>query len=511
MPMIPNRPDDGTFDRAPTVAPVEHGGAWDTAWTWVSDILGTVPTGAWWALASTVITVGMISSTRLALGKHNPRRLKSDKFLTFLAAAVATAVVATGMWKFFGDVLHIANPYARVALFAFFEIAMLASAFRSRRFRLDRASRRQADPGHVDTRIDVDGIAVWVLATLSGLFAAADESTTAGKLVRVVAPLLAAWMWERGLAGELMQFTRSTKGLNLRVTPERVLVWLGIAEPSGREVGEVDRKRRVAQFARTAYRLNMLTEQERAGWRVSWTRWRLRRLTEAANEHLKLATDQVLLGEVRAQLALLYGVEGGTSRAAVADLHPLAPVERLAIADRPFAPSSQEDSQGHSQRALRLLPERFAKASARRSHQASRTSRMLLRKVIVSENLPANPSESTPANPAATAAAKPARAARKPIPAATEDGPESVRKLAVAYSRKPGGTNAELAKLAKVSLGSANRHLPKIRAAANGSANSDDSQERSQAALIPVRIDHPKPLVSHGMNGSYFPTSEETR
>lgn len=330
--------------------PAQGSQSWaDSAWAWITEL----PTGVWYALAAAVITAGLISSIRIATAaKKNRPSLTGDKLLTFLAAGVSTSVVATGMWKFFGDVLGIENPIARGALFAVFEIAMLASAFRSRRFRLDRAAKREADPQHNDQRIDVDGIAVWVLALVSGCFAAADETTNTAKAVRVVVPLLAAWMWERGLAGELMQFTRGAKRLNMRVTPERVLVWLGLAEPTSRGIGEVARRRRIARFARTAFRLHLLTETGTEmgrvrSLRVSWLRWRLRRQTEAGNEHLNLAGDQSALHDVRMQMALLYGAEEGTSRDAVRELTPLKPVKRREITAEPHAPDAPSQAASH--------------------------------------------------------------------------------------------------------------------------------------------------------------------
>lgn len=503
----------------PGPATVRVDGGWEQAWSWVEQSLHAVPAPAWYITGGLVITAGLAASVRIALaGKKNTQRRKSDKVLTFLAAAVATGVVATGMWNFFGDVLHITNPVGRTALFAFFEIAMLASAFRSRRFRLDRAAKRDTptDPdAEPDARIDVDGIAVWVLASLSGLFASADEPTTTGKLVRIVAPLLAAWMWERGLAGELMQFTRGAKRINWALTPERILVWLGIADPSGRQIGEVARKRRIATFSRTAYRLQILKEDQAAKWRIKLTRWRLRQLTEAANEHLNLATDRVLLGEVRAQLALLYGVEDGTSRTAVADLHPLRPLEQLAIAAIPFSPPSQDGAQESSQPPLRARRAGFAEASQRRSHRAGRSARRLLRRMPVSEKPAANTGENAPAKPvekpAASAAAKVAKPARTPVEVVGDDGPESVRKLAAAFARKPGGTNAELAKLARVSVGSANRHLPKIRAAAADRENSDDSPERAQSPLNLRPFAVLNSAAPTPVNGYHQTPSEENR
>ncbi|GAA0494577.1 hypothetical protein Ade02nite_20070 [Paractinoplanes deccanensis] len=487
---LPDTPEPAT-----TPAGYEGDDAWaQTVWAHLTASLETIPAAAWYTLAAAVIAAGLISSIRLALGSRDTtRRVKSDKFLTFLAAGVATGVVATGMWKFFGDVLHIANPYARVALFAFFEIAMLASAFRSRRFRLDRAAKRDTNPDYVEQRVDVDGIAVWVLAALSGLFAAADEHTTAGKAVRVVAPLLAAWMWERGLAGELMQFTRGQKRLNLRITPERALVWLGIAEPTDRAIGDVARKRRIAQFARTAYRLNRLVEDGKTGWRLKWTRWRLRRQTEAANEHLKLATDPALLAEVRAQLALLYGVEDGTSRLAVADLTPLRPTPRRELAATPFTPAPAPptgDRDGDTTPAgyVATVPATAADEDVATADDTTAAIDHAARS--------ANGGASETATDAAKSERpKPART-RASKPAATGAHPTAV-KLAKYLAKYPGETNAELAKRMRVG----DRTISRYRADA-------EALNARQQAAIPAPFPLPEPPVTAGVNGHHL-TPEE--
>ncbi len=501
------QPDNGPDPTGTPTAPAGHGrlqAALDT----VTNTINATPHWIWYGAAGTVITAGLISSIRIAIGrKTTKRQVKSDKFLTFLAAGVATGVVSTGMWKFFGDVLHIANPFARVALFAFFEIAMLASAFRSRRFRLDRAAKRETHPDHVDPRIDVDGIAVWVLATLSGLFASADEPTTTGKLVRVVAPLLAAWMWERGLAGELMQFTRSGNRPNMRITTERVLVWLRLAEPAAQEVGAVDRKRRVAQFARTAYRLHMLTDNDSKNWlatlRVAWLRWRLRRQTEAANEHLKLATDSVLLGEVRAQLALLYGVEAGTSRDAVRDLTPLRPPTRLAIAATPYvAPTTPP---------LGECPGEVEPATGDANPDASEPANDVATDPATQDaNSHANEDATEPAIQVANEDAKPnairvaTRRAKMPaIEDANTGAHPNAIKLAKWLAKYPDATNLELAK--RMPCGE--RTVSRYRAEAEAFIAAQNSSEQPK---IPETFPLPKAPVTRGVNGHHLTRTETT-
>jgi hypothetical protein len=254
-----------------------------------------------------------------------------DALLTALAALIATGVAATGMWRFFGDVLRIESTWLRAALFAFLEIALFVSAIRARRNLLDdlariaerrREAEKAVDAAWGDAEHDaaeatlmrvagerastgVDGVAVWALAAMSGVFAAMDARSVAEAVFRLAAPLVAAWLWERGLATERRQI-RGGSTINWKVTPARVLVALGLAEPTGRGVGEVDQARRLARLARTAFRLHTLRENGAPRYRVAAAARRLRRQTETANEHLGLARDPRVRKALRLHLAVLY-------------------------------------------------------------------------------------------------------------------------------------------------------------------------------------------------------------
>lgn len=121
------------------------------------------------------------------------------------------------------------------------------------------------------------------------------------------------------------------------------------------------------------------------------------------------------------------------------------------------------------------------------------------------ETGPAKPAatitEQAPAKPVEKAAAKVERPVRRPVAPYTDDPNSSVRALAKAYARKPAGTNAELAKLARVSEGTANRYLPKIRQAAIDSENADADEERAQGGLTLTPFSVPREPVLAGVNG----------
>lgn len=295
---------------------------------------------ALWAAAATAVflllTVALIAAA--VRRRRQPRRTGTlDKALTFFAAAVATGVVGTGMWAFFRDTLHVDNPWLRGLLFAFFELAMLAEALRSRSFRLARAAKEEAEQKrraailavNPDAEFedqprpfDVDGLAVWILAFASGFLAATHEPTWGGRGLRIIAPAVAAWLWERGLAGELRQFVRRPSGRPnpVKVAWERTLVALGLADPSDRSVTERAAARILDRLANARYKVHTL---ERAGANrvsVGYARWMLRRRFLHAVNRLDLAGQPALRRALQERIAVRAGMDAGTDPAAVAHL-----------------------------------------------------------------------------------------------------------------------------------------------------------------------------------------------
>ena len=325
----------------------------------------------------------LVRLTRRRRGAEAPR-IRGRAFenvLTLAAAGIATAVAAVGMWRFFGDVLHIDSIWLRAALFAFLEISLFVSAIRARRNLLDdleliTGRRRAAEQAVADATDEaerkvattalarttaerastgVDGIAVWGLAALSGVFAAMDARSFAEAVFRVAAPLVAAWLWERGLAAERRRH-RGTSRINWKLTPERVLVKLGMAEPTGRGVGEVDAARRKARLARQAYRLHMLIAARARPRRIVVATRRLQREVEQANEHIGLASDPSVRADVRVHLAVLYQAVTGTAPSAVADLSAWS-----AVGTAPATPAPAEVDEAHA----RHLAEQLSQAAMR--------------------------------------------------------------------------------------------------------------------------------------------------
>lgn len=221
----------------------------------------------------------------------------TEMVLTLGVAAVASVVSVQGMWKFFGEVLGFSG-LSRALLFTFIELAAVVSAWRARRSLQKR--------GYVGA----DGTAVWVFASLTAVFSAMDARGVPEILFRLAAPLVAAWLWDRGLA--LERDTTSSAGkrsrIHWRVTPQRVLVRLGLAEPTERNVSQVDAHRRLAKLAHVVWRTRH-TRSRGLGLRHWWALRLLRRRTAKAVEHADLASDPDRQAALLAQIATLVHAE----------------------------------------------------------------------------------------------------------------------------------------------------------------------------------------------------------
>lgn len=229
--------------------------------------------------------------------------------LTFLVAVIIAGVCAQGIGRFFYDKLGF--PLALVIIVGgVLELTAFTCALRARR------NIRESD----DHRAGVDGIAVWVVTALSGSFSAMDADGPEVAIFRLVMPLLAAWLWERGMSIERRK-ARGGSTIQLRLAPERVLVWLRIAEPSGRTTSDVDAHRRLTRVAKAAAKVRALRRDGAGDRRLDRAQRRLDRAMRAAVTHAGLATDPDRQQALIAQLGSMYNAD------VLADLNPQAPWE----------------------------------------------------------------------------------------------------------------------------------------------------------------------------------------
>lgn len=232
------------------------------------------------------------------LAQRGVRRIvrghRAEDVLTVVAACIATGVQTTGMWKFFGNVLDV-PPVLRVALFSFLEVATLASALRAR---------RNVNESKTHTA-GVDGQMVWGLTSASAVLSTLDAGSFAEVVFRLITAAVAALLWERSMSAERRRRT-GRDPIGWRITPEKILVRLGLAEPSVRTAGDVDRHRRLTRVAVRAMRLRTLDAAGAKARQIARAERRLRAATRAAVEYAGLGTDPAAHAALMAQIAALY-------------------------------------------------------------------------------------------------------------------------------------------------------------------------------------------------------------
>jgi len=210
---------------------------------------------------STTVTTEAVPAPPSGTEQAARRARQHATVVASLAAVVPTLLAAQGMASVAMDVLGF-TLVAAVALAGFLELALVSSAL------LARASALAGRPG------GADAAAVWAVSAVSGLLAGthefvgpevdgvrsweSDPSTLLAAGVRVVAPLVAAWLWERVLTAARREHA------------DRTLV-------------EVRRDRRLLAVARAALVVRRLEEAGHAqGRRIRWARRRLDRAHVAA-------------------------------------------------------------------------------------------------------------------------------------------------------------------------------------------------------------------------------------
>ncbi|WP_245646818.1 hypothetical protein [Microtetraspora niveoalba] len=255
-----------------------------------------------------------------------------EDLLTILAATIATGVSAQGMWRFSGDVLGFDGPL-RLLLFAFIEVAVITSAVRARRNMRENYS------------AGIDGIAVWVFTSLSAVLSSMDARSVPEALFRLAAPLVAAWLWERGMAIERHRITGRAR-INWRITPERVMVRIGLAEAGDRTASDVDAHRRLTRVALAAKRARALRAAGASDRKMRAALRKLDRAMDQAVEYTGLAVDSARQEALLSQIGALYNTS------ALIDLSP--PV--------PWAPDEEEPRR--PERAGRLVHPALAASRA---------------------------------------------------------------------------------------------------------------------------------------------------
>jgi hypothetical protein len=162
------------------------------------------------------------------------------------------------MWAFFAAYVPTIPELLRIPIFAFLEIATLAEALRARdnmRARAAEAARRAAagEQAADDSGLDIDHLAMWALTGTNAFLASLASTTIAEALFRLAPPLVAALLWDRALVSERRRI-RPPQGdkTTWRISPQRILVRIGVLDPVGKTTGEAAAQRRITILALAA-------------------------------------------------------------------------------------------------------------------------------------------------------------------------------------------------------------------------------------------------------------------
>jgi hypothetical protein len=245
--------------------------------------------GALAAAAALVLVAWLVRVAVRAARGHDP-----EDVLTVVVAIIGTVAAMQGMWRYLGNVLNLDGPL-RILLLGVVDGSTLTEALRARRNSL-----RSDSTG-------VDGIAMWGLTVLSGVLASLDAGSADAAVFRFAAPLVAAWLWDRGL--RLKRHERTGRKIHWRLTPERILVLLGFAEATKQTADEADAQRRLYRLSIAIIRYASLQKQGATGWWLSLARVRLQRRIGQADRHAQLATNPARQEQLLQHLSLMQSAD----------------------------------------------------------------------------------------------------------------------------------------------------------------------------------------------------------
>lgn len=202
------------------------------------------------------IGAGLAALTLLLLPRGPVRALRRHDLadvITVLIAMATTVYAGAGNWKFLGNAMHYGTDL-RAVLVCALEGAVVVEGLRSRK--------NIAEIG----KAGADGVGLWVLAGLSSMLASSASGSLQEALGRLAIPLVAAWLWERLLAPQrrARKNLRTPAQIKWRITPERILVWLRLADATDMDVSSVDAGRRVSRYLRA-------TDRAARKWRRPWS------------------------------------------------------------------------------------------------------------------------------------------------------------------------------------------------------------------------------------------------
>jgi len=186
---------------------------------------------------------------------HGKDRAVKVRGLVALGTLMATMVQASGMWHFFGDVMHMSLAY-KIVMFPFLEILILAFGLKA----LEKAE----EAGNWL----IYAVMLWILAISSGGMSASDSSGFREGLFRLLVAAVIAVLWTLDLL-DLWLKARKRKAeeegkplekVRWRFTPRELGIRLGLASADGSTLSDLDANRHFERYLRVSDKLRILKE-----------------------------------------------------------------------------------------------------------------------------------------------------------------------------------------------------------------------------------------------------------
>ena len=206
-------------------------------------------------LGGAAVAIVLALAGLLAWKLHGKDRSVKVRGLVALGTLMATMVQASGMWHFFGDVMHMSPAY-KIVMFPFLEILILAFGLKA----LEKAE--EAGNWLIYAAM------LWILAISSGGMSASDSSGFREGLFRLLVAAVIAVLWTLDLLDLWLKARRKKaeeegrplEKVRWRFTPREIGIRLGLASADGSTLSDLDANRHFERYLRVSDKLRILKE-----------------------------------------------------------------------------------------------------------------------------------------------------------------------------------------------------------------------------------------------------------
>lgn len=226
------------------------GVSWQHARSWADK--NPVPSLVVGGVAVLIVLALVVLVAMRLRGKDRSVRVRG---LVAVGTLMATMVQASGMWHFFGNVMHMSLAY-KIVMFPFLEILILAFGLKA----LEKAE--EAGNWLIYATM------LWILAISSGGMSASDSSGYREGLFRLLVAVVIAVLWTLDLL-DLWLKARKKKAeedgrplekVRWRFTPRELGIRLGLAAADDSTLSDLDANRHFERYLRVSDKLRILKE-----------------------------------------------------------------------------------------------------------------------------------------------------------------------------------------------------------------------------------------------------------